>query len=278
MFTRLPAGASRVNGQVAGLFELGGMGNPNLTGREYAVRYLQFMGVAERGHLPTLWKTSPIFPSLGDAFDQRIRTYSSGMAARLYFAVATAYQHEIYLIDELLSVGDEHFQAKCWQRMRGAAVEWGVWRSGYPRLDGDRQALRAGLRDRGWPVCLHRRQAMARCCQLSQVANPGSWSGAIPGIAANSSLSCNPGRSRPFALPGRNSGRCCGRLCDFDRNVASSALAGRFVILSDWIPCWATAAGSYSVEFKIPALPLAPGKYSLNLFLSLPPAKGGRQG
>ena len=110
-------GRIEVYGQVAGLFELGGMGNPNLTGREYAVRYLSFMG-AGKSELPGILEDIAGFSELGDAFDQRIRTYSSGMGARLYFAVATAYQHEIYLIDELLSVGDEHFQAKCWRRMR----------------------------------------------------------------------------------------------------------------------------------------------------------------
>ncbi len=111
------SGHIEIFGQVAGLFELGGMGNPNLTGREYAVRYLQFMGAAKRD-LDGILDDIADFSELGEAFDQRIRTYSSGMGARLYFAVATVHQHEIYLIDELLSVGDEHFQAKCWQRMR----------------------------------------------------------------------------------------------------------------------------------------------------------------
>ena len=40
------------------------------------------------------------------------------MAARLYFSTATCISHNIYLIDEILSVGDEHFQVKCWERIR----------------------------------------------------------------------------------------------------------------------------------------------------------------
>jgi lipopolysaccharide transport system ATP-binding protein len=110
-------GRIEAHGQVVGLFELGGVGNPNLTGREYAERYLRIMGVSS-SDLPTLMDDIKDFSELEDAFDHRVRTYSSGMGARLYFATATALQHEIYLIDELLSVGDEHFQAKCWQRMR----------------------------------------------------------------------------------------------------------------------------------------------------------------
>ena len=110
-------GRVEAHGQVVGLFELGGVGNPNLTGREYAERYLRIMG-ASTADLPTLIDDIKDFSELDDAFDHRVRTYSSGMGARLYFATATVLQHEIYLIDELLSVGDEHFQTKCWQRMR----------------------------------------------------------------------------------------------------------------------------------------------------------------
>lgn len=110
-------GRVEVHGQVAGLFELGGMGNPNLTGREYATRYLRVMG-AKQEDIPAFLEDIYEFSELNEAFDHRVRTYSSGMGARLYFATATAMQNEIYLIDELLSVGDEHFQTKCWQRMR----------------------------------------------------------------------------------------------------------------------------------------------------------------
>lgn len=106
-----------VDGSVCGLFEMGGMGNRQLTGREYARRYFGIMGVP-RSKLAALLDDIQDFSELGDNFDRRILSYSTGMAARLYFATATALQHDVYLIDELLSVGDEHFQAKCWLRMR----------------------------------------------------------------------------------------------------------------------------------------------------------------
>ncbi len=111
------SGSIRCSGDMTGLYELGGMGNPYLSGVEYAKRFLLLYGVTARD-LPNLLYDIKSFSELEEAFDRPIHTYSSGMAARLYFATATALQHEVYLIDEVLAVGDEHFQNKCWSRMR----------------------------------------------------------------------------------------------------------------------------------------------------------------
>ncbi len=58
------------------------------------------------------------FAELGTFIDAPLRTYSSGMAARLGFAVATAWQPEILLVDEILAVGDEAFRRKCQARLQ----------------------------------------------------------------------------------------------------------------------------------------------------------------
>ena len=76
------------------------------------------------------------FSELGDRFDDPVQTYSSGMSARLFFSTATAGNYEVYLLDEIMSVGDQHFQAKCWRRLRDR-VSGRVRRAGYPRLVGD---------------------------------------------------------------------------------------------------------------------------------------------
>ena len=110
-------GRVQVRGSLTGLFELGGLGNQHLTGREYAYRSLMLQG-ASRRNMPALVEDIKEFSELGGAFEEPVLTYSAGMTARLYFAAATAMQHDVYLIDELLTVGDEHFQAKCWQRVR----------------------------------------------------------------------------------------------------------------------------------------------------------------
>jgi lipopolysaccharide transport system ATP-binding protein len=115
-------GSINVSGSLSGLFELGGLGNRLITGREYARRFFQFYGVGGR-EIMNLIADVHEFSELDTAFDQNVLTYSSGMAARLYFATATAMRYDVYLIDEILSVGDEHFQAKSWNRMRERFVE-----------------------------------------------------------------------------------------------------------------------------------------------------------
>jgi len=257
------SGHIEIFGQVAGLFELGGMGNPNLTGREYAVRYLQFMGAAKRD-LDGILDDIADFSELGEAFDQRIRTYSSGMGARLYFAVATVHQHEIYLIDELLSVGDEHFQAKCWQRMR----------------------LRL-LNGASGVLVTHDWTAIIKLCDQACVIEGGRFSFTGPSDRAVVSYLKLP---MPVASAARfaanlplehvaHSGRdACIRLpieiienvavdCSISIEILRIGIGWEIVILSNSIPVGDTP-GVYDLALTIPSLPLARGDYSLNVFLT----------
>ena len=251
------------HGQIAGLFELGGMGNPNLTGREYATRYLSMMG-AKRKSLPALLDDIREFSELEEAFDHRVRTYSSGMGARLYFATATALQNEIYLIDELLSVGDEHFQAKCWQRMR--------------------QRLLNGA---SGVLVTHDWTAVLKLCEQAHVIERGSFVFSGPSDQAVVSYlkipkpettiarfsSCNPqchvvqsGRDATIRL-----------WVEIDRPVPVDfaisvemlriGIGWEIVLLADGIPV-AEKPGRYEMTVSIPHCPLAPGSYSLNVFLS----------
>ena len=113
----LSAGSLVKVGTVSTLFELGGMGGKSITGENYIRLWLRLNGVPKR-KWDFLIEDVRAFSELGDRLKDKILTYSSGMAARLYFATATCVGNEIYLIDELLSVGDEHFQSKCWGRIR----------------------------------------------------------------------------------------------------------------------------------------------------------------
>ncbi len=111
------AGSVESLGVPGALFELGGFGNVHLTGRRYTERWFRLHGIV-RSEWAALIADIREFSELGDRFEDPIRTYSSGMAARLYFAVATSLRNDVYLIDEILAVGDQHFQAKCWTRVR----------------------------------------------------------------------------------------------------------------------------------------------------------------
>ena len=111
------SGTVSVKGNLSGLYELGLVGNASLTGRQYAERLLTTHGFRRRERDEMILDIQD-FSELGDRFDDPVQTYSAGMGARLFFATATAGQYEVYLLDEILSVGDQHFQAKCWRRLR----------------------------------------------------------------------------------------------------------------------------------------------------------------
>lgn len=107
-----------LGGQVAPLLELGAGFHPELTGRENVMLNGTLLGHSLR-ELESRMDQIMDFAELGSFIEAPLRTYSSGMAARLGFAVATAWQPEILLVDEVLAVGDEAFQLKCQQRMQG---------------------------------------------------------------------------------------------------------------------------------------------------------------
>jgi ABC-type polysaccharide/polyol phosphate transport system ATPase subunit len=111
-------GRVAVRGRVAPLLELGAGFHPELSGRENVFLNGSVLGFS---HQEMLRKFPSIveFAELHDFIDAPLRTYSSGMYARLGFAVATDTRPDILLIDEILAVGDESFQRKCIERING---------------------------------------------------------------------------------------------------------------------------------------------------------------
>jgi ABC-type polysaccharide/polyol phosphate transport system ATPase subunit len=105
-----------LGGRVTPLLELGAGFHPELTGRENVMLNGTLLGHTGR-ELEARMDSIIDFSELGSFIEAPLRTYSSGMAARLGFAVATAWQPEILLVDEVLAVGDEAFRAKCKARM-----------------------------------------------------------------------------------------------------------------------------------------------------------------
>jgi len=105
-----------VAGRIAPLLELGLGFHNELTGRENVVLQGALLGFSRREmrrRLPGI----VAWAELEEFIDSPIRTYSSGMTARLAFAVATDVEPDILLVDETLAVGDERFQAKCKERI-----------------------------------------------------------------------------------------------------------------------------------------------------------------
>ena len=110
-------GRVRIRGVVSPLLELGAGFHPELTGRENIFLNGTLLGHSRReieSRLPDIIE----FAELGAFIDSPLRTYSSGMWARLGFSVATAWIPEILILDEVLAVGDESFRNKCQIRMK----------------------------------------------------------------------------------------------------------------------------------------------------------------
>ena len=110
-------GRVMVFGKIAPLLELGAGFHPELSGRENVFLNGALLGYS-RAEMEAVFDDIVEFSELEQFINSPIRTYSSGMYARLGFAVATAHVPEILILDEILSVGDEAFQRKCNLRMK----------------------------------------------------------------------------------------------------------------------------------------------------------------
>jgi len=106
-----------VRGRVSALLELTAGFDPKLSGRENITMRGHIMGM-DKKEIEDLHKRVVDFAELGPYIDQAVRTYSSGMKARLGFAFAISISPEILVIDETLSVGDKDFKEKCTKRIR----------------------------------------------------------------------------------------------------------------------------------------------------------------
>ena len=113
-------------GRISALLELGLGFNPEFTGRQNVYMSCGLMGFSV-GEIDRMMDGIVAFAEIGDHFEQPLRTYSSGMQARVAFAVATAVRPDLLIVDEVLSVGDSYFQHKSFDRIRqfkadGAAI------------------------------------------------------------------------------------------------------------------------------------------------------------
>ena len=104
-------------GRLAALLELGAGFHPDLTGRENIYLNGSILGFS-RVQIDQIFDDIVDFSELGEFIENQVKHYSSGMYARLGFAVAINVEPEILLVDEVLAVGDESFQRKCIDRVR----------------------------------------------------------------------------------------------------------------------------------------------------------------
>lgn len=105
------------NGKLTSLLELGAGFHPDFSGRENIYFNASIFGLTKK-QIDARIEDIIEFSELREFIDNPVRTYSSGMYMRLAFSVAINVDADILLIDEILSVGDEHFQKKCFDKMK----------------------------------------------------------------------------------------------------------------------------------------------------------------
>ena len=110
-------GTLETHGKLTSLLELGAGFHPDFTGRENIYFNAAIFGLT-RQEIDKRIDEIIEFSELGDFIDNPVRTYSSGMYMRLAFSIAINVDAEILLIDEILAVGDQHFQDKCFTKLK----------------------------------------------------------------------------------------------------------------------------------------------------------------
>ena len=103
-------------GRVTAILELGAGFHPDFTGRDNLFFGGRLIGLSDL-EIKALAQSIIDFSELGEAIDRPVKSYSSGMVVRLAFALVTAVEPDVLIIDEALAVGDQHFQKKCIERI-----------------------------------------------------------------------------------------------------------------------------------------------------------------
>jgi lipopolysaccharide transport system ATP-binding protein len=119
------SGSVAVQGRIAALLELGAGFNGEFTGRENVYMNGAILGFS-REEMDARFESIAAFAGIGDFIERPVKTYSSGMFVRLAFAVSTAVEPDILVVDEALSVGDEAFQRKCFARIEAIKERGGT--------------------------------------------------------------------------------------------------------------------------------------------------------
>lgn len=136
------SGSAQVSGRVAALLELGSGFNPEFSGRDNVYLNGAILGLSTKT-MDQRFAEIEAFAEIGDFIHQPVKTYSSGMAVRLAFAVAIHLDPEILLVDEALSVGDVYFRQRCMRKVhelrnRGITILFVSHSTGDIKAIGDR--------------------------------------------------------------------------------------------------------------------------------------------
>jgi len=303
---RPSAGTLAVNGRVAALLELGAGFNPDFSGRENVFMNAAILGIPQ-ALVRERFESIVAFADLQQFIDQPVRTYSSGMYMRLAFSVATAFDPDILIVDEALSVGDGAFARKSFDRImalkdNGATILFcshsmyhieaicnqALWlEAGRVQTLGEpRHVTRAYL------AALEPASILATAASPAVVASPNPASGSelaspappqLPaGLARLLQVRCThpplPGKQTLQLQAGQDT---LALSVDFQADPLLPVPAVGVVLETehfqavfstssafDGLELERQASACYQVQLQLPALPLMPGRYLLSVYLT----------
>jgi len=298
------AGTLAVNGRVAALLELGAGFNPEFTGRENVFMNAAILGIPQ-ALVRERFEDIVAFADLKKFIDQPVRTYSSGMYMRLGFSVATAFDPDILIVDEALSVGDGAFARKSFDRImalkdKGATILFcshsmyhieaicnqALWlEAGQVQMLGEpRHVTRAYL------AALEPASSTATAASPA-AASPNPTSGTelasaapphlLAGLARLLQVQCThplPSQQTLLLQAGQDTLALC---VDFQADPQLPVPAVAVVLETehyqtvfsassafDGLELERKASACYQVQLQLPALPLMPGRYLLSVYLT----------
>lgn len=288
---RPTSGTIAVDGRVSALLELGAGFHGDLTGRQNVYLNGAILGLS-RKRIARAMDQIVDFSGIGDFIDAPVKVYSSGMYVRLGFSVAVMVDPEILIVDEIIAVGDEEFQRKCFDhlhhlRRQGTTI---VLVSHSLGLMGD-MCDRAMWLDHGVPQCTgEAREVVDRYLRAvnakeAELTQPAPDHATVDGTAAPPRLGSgearvtgltvcdDAGRPVPFLSPGTP----CRFVMTYEAGtrVPDAVFGLGFVHESgvtvagpnsgDEDRSFTLEAGTGRVEYRLPALPLQPGSYRVSV-------------
>lgn len=257
-------GRVRTFGDLSVAMELAQLGPLGLTGRQFVARYLDLHAV-KRHNLASLHTKAATFSELGSYYDRPVYTYSDGMQSRLFFAALTLIPSDIYLIDEMLSVGDRYFQAKCWQFLR-ERVNDGA--SGL--LVTHDWATIMGLCETSYLIDSGRVVGYGRTRDIvaRYLPSPKMETKSVCIDRVVTSQQSRPGKDFNFVVDYEVKAECdCAIFYSVER--FDPAWGWQILFMEENIHLPSTV-GHHCIEIMIPALPLTSGEYTLNISLAEP--------
>ena len=265
-------GKVRVEGRISALLELGAGFHPDLTGRENVFLNGAILGMPRR-LLRDRFDEIVAFSGLEESIDEPVKTYSSGMFARLGFSVAVNVDPDVLLLDEVLAVGDEVFQRRCLEKvadLRSGGKTVVMVSHGLSELRRMCQSIawidHGRVRAIG-PAIDVVNEYLESTRSQTRVTEDGRLHSGAGGVVVRADIpSPNPREGAPLSII-------------FDIEVAEpvddprlgftvarsdgTLMVGHTIVLEGRLP-----VGSHRREYRIPSLPLVAGTYAVGTWLS----------